>query len=157
MERHTAEQKTRDDTRPMEVVDSHDDRPGVPMEADPEPASGAHWESPTVQPGASKHLHRASLDRPTPVVGTAQPPHGVSGLLRKQAYRIPERFARHWALLFLADRVDVLEDRIGPALAQPLEELGFSNGSRYVRRNPLGAMAGLLVGLWLTKRMTIGR
>jgi hypothetical protein len=157
MERHTAEQTTREESHHIEVVDPHDERPGVPMESTPEPAAGAHWESPAVQPGSSEHLHRAALDRPTPVVGTAQPPHGVSGFLRKQAYRIPEHFARHWALLLLADRVDVLEDRIGPALAQPLEELGFNNGSSYVRRNPLGAMAGLLFGLWLTKRMTVGR
>ena len=47
--------------------------------------------------------------RPTPVFGTAQPPRGLCGALRRRAYAIPEHHARHWALLLLADRVDVVE------------------------------------------------
>jgi hypothetical protein len=65
----------------------------------------------------------------TPVFGTAQPPRGLSGRLRAAAYAIPDHFARHWMLLILADRVDVLESR--------------------VRRRPLLAVAaglGALVG-----------
>jgi hypothetical protein len=56
-----------------------------------------------------------------PVFGTAQPPRGLSGALRRRAYAIPEHRARHWALLLLADRVDVVEtwvtERPGPAAA----------------------------------------
>ena len=48
----------------------------------------------------------------TPVFGTAQPPRGLSGRLRRAAYGIPDHFARHWMLLILADRVDVLESRV---------------------------------------------
>jgi hypothetical protein len=157
MESQTAQQTNHEQSGPIEVVDRPEDRPGVPMEAEAAPDRGAHWETPPVQEGASEHLRRAGLDRPTPVVGTAQPPHGFSGLLRTQAYRIPEHFSRHWALLLLADRVDVLEDRMGPALARPLEEMGFHEGSRYVRRNPIGTMAGLLFGAWLAKRVLVGR
>ena len=39
--------------------------------------------------------------------GTAQPPHGLSGLLRKLSYdRYSEGRAAHWLLLVLADRLD---------------------------------------------------
>jgi hypothetical protein len=55
---------------------------------------------------------RMELDRLTPVYSTALPPRGLSGLLRRIAYNIPESHARHWATLLLADRVDVLEHRV---------------------------------------------
>jgi hypothetical protein len=41
--------------------------------------------------------------------GTAQPLRGLSGVLRRAAYRMPEHEARHWALLLVADRVDAVE------------------------------------------------
>jgi MYXO-CTERM domain-containing protein len=53
------------------------------------------------------------------VFGTAQPPYGLSGALRRGAYAIPEHRARHWMLLMLADRVELVEHRLvgpGPAL-----------------------------------------
>ena len=62
---------------------------------------------------------RGVFEPRTPVFGTAQPPRGLSGRLRAAAYAIPDHFARHWMLLILADRVDVLESRVRrrPALA----------------------------------------
>jgi transcriptional regulator GlxA family with amidase domain len=48
----------------------------------------------------------------TPVFGTGQPLHGLSGALRRAAYSIRENKARHWMLLLLADRVEVWERRI---------------------------------------------
>jgi hypothetical protein len=47
-----------------------------------------------------------------PVFGTAQPLHGLSGLVRRIAYGTRETKARHWLLLLVADRIDVLEHRI---------------------------------------------
>src|SRR3954469_8217561 len=60
-------------------------------------------------PGVTK---RMELDRLTPVFSTALPPKGLSGVVRRIAYQIPESHARHWATLMLADKVDVLEHRI---------------------------------------------
>lgn len=121
-------------------------RPGVPMAA----------VQPTVRPPRElvdqthrpKPLHRAGLDRPTPVYGTAQPPHGFSGVIRKMAYAIPEHFARHWMLLLLADRVDVVEDRAGAVAARPLEKTGMTGPARLVRQNALPLLAGLAVSAW---------
>jgi hypothetical protein len=128
-------------------------RPGIPMESEPAPAEGAHWDAPPQQAGTEGHLHRVELEGPTPVVGTAQPPHGVSGLLRKQAYRIPEHHARHWMLLLAADRIDAVEDRLGGLLADPLDRAGMHTSAERVRRNPLPIMAGVAVGAWLARRM----
>lgn len=128
-------------------------RPGVPMDAEPHPAEGAHWQRPDRQRGSGERLHRAGLDRPTPVFGTAQPPRGASGLLRRAAYGIPEHYGRHWMLLMLADRVDVLEDRIGPTVAEPLRQAGLDGVADRVQRNPLAAIAGALVGGWVLKHL----
>jgi len=54
----------------------------------------------------------------TPVFGTAQPPAGLSGILRRMAYRVPEHRPRHWMPLMLADRVDVALALIGSAIAR---------------------------------------
>lgn len=80
-----------------------------------------------------------------PVAGSAQPLHGLSGILRRVAYVLPEHRARHWMLLMLADRVDVTEGRMGDLLARPLLGLGLHRQARSVRRNPLPAVvaAGL--------------
>lgn len=52
---------------------------------------------------------REDLAQLTPVFGTAEPPSGLSGVLRRLAYRIPDHRASHWAALLIADRIDVLE------------------------------------------------
>lgn len=111
-------------------------RPGVPMEAEAAPDTGAHWTTPERQQSEVEHLHRKALDRVTPVHGTAQPPKGLSGAMRRMAYGIPEHSAIHWAMLLAADRVDVLEDRVSH---------GFGPGTldamaRRVRTNPLPAI-----------------
>ena len=89
-----------------------EDRPGVPREASPHPLEGAHWRTPEQQTPRVGVLVRAGLTKLTPVFGTAQPPRGVSGWLRRAAYRIPDWRVRHWLILLLADRIDVLEGRI---------------------------------------------
>jgi hypothetical protein len=84
-------------------------RPGVPMETLPRAAAGVHWEVPERQEPAVEVLKRADLMHLTATFGTAQPPHGLSGALRRYAYSIPDHHPRHWAVLLLADRVDVVE------------------------------------------------
>lgn len=134
-------------------VDPPADRPGVPMDSRPAPADGASWAEPPRQEGGEHHLRRAGLPRLTPVWGSAQPPRGVSGALRRGAYAIPEHFARHWMLLVLADRVDVLEDRVGDALAEPFEHLGLETAARHARGNPLAMLAGTALGVWVASRI----
>jgi hypothetical protein len=89
-----------------------EDRPGVPREPPPHPLAGAHWTVPEQQAPGKNVLIRAGLDRLTPVFGTCQPPRGLSGALRRAAYRIADWHVRHWMILILADRVDTLEGRI---------------------------------------------
>lgn len=128
-------------------------RPGVPMEAEPHPAAGAHWQEPARQHSDVTHLHRKGLQQLTPVYGTAQPPRGLSGVMRRVAYRIPEHEARHWALLIAADRVDVLEGRLGEALGSRLDDAGLGGVAERVEKNPLLLLFGLAASGYVASRV----
>jgi len=82
------------------------DRPSYPKLEYPAD-SGAHWDFPERQPGGEgreRSLEHAFL---TPVFGTVQPLHGVSGAIRRLAYqRFSEGRLAHWALLVVGDRVE---------------------------------------------------
>lgn len=85
------------------------ERPGVPQELDPpEPLANAHWIEPDRQLSERPPLVGKGR-RLTPVFSTANPPRGLSGWIRKLAYRAPDYRTRRWALLILADKLDVLE------------------------------------------------
>ena len=83
-------------------------RPAVPKERMP-PRLDVPWEQPEQQHAEVLVLH--STERPgiTPVFGTSVPPSGLSGVMRKRAFRRSENDLRHWMMLMLADRVNVVE------------------------------------------------
>ena len=89
------------------------DRPSVPKLQFREDLTGAHWEFPDRQP--EKWPRERSIEHKflTPVFGTAQPPKGLSGVIRRFSYaRYSEGRAAHWLLLVLADRVDAIEEHV---------------------------------------------
>ena len=130
-----------------------DARPGYPMASEPSLAPGARDEPIESMGDGAQTLYRTGLDAPTPVFGTAQPPHGLSGYLRRAAYHVPEHHARHWAMLLVADRIDVLEDRLGGALARPLESAGYAGPARRIRENPFAVVAGVMAGVWVARQL----
>jgi hypothetical protein len=89
------------------------DRPAVPRERFDPGASGAHWDFPDRQP--EKWPRERSIEHKilTPVFGTSVPPKGLSGVLRKYAYRkYSEGQAAHWLILLASDRVDAVESHL---------------------------------------------
>jgi hypothetical protein len=89
------------------------DRPSYPKLQFQEGLSGAHWEFPDRQP--EKWPRERSIEHAfvTPVFGTAQPPKGLSGAIRRYSYaKYSEGRAAHWLLLVLADRVDAMEHHL---------------------------------------------
>ena len=89
------------------------DRPSVPKLQFQKDLTGAHWEFPDRQP--EKWPRERSIEHKflTPVFGTAQPPKGLSGVIRRFSYaRYSEGQAAHWLLLMLADRVDAVEEHV---------------------------------------------
>ena len=105
------------------------DRPSVPRLQFDQDLTGAHWEFPERQP--EKWPRERSIEHKflTPVFGTSCPPKGVSGVIRKHAYRrYSEGRAAHWLLLIAADRVDAWESHLRSFLTlrpdNPITETG---------------------------------
>ncbi len=75
--------------------------------------AGYSWERPPQQPITTEILH--SIERPniTAVFGTSTPPSGLSGVIRRFAFRYSESSYGHWLPLMLADRVSVVEGVLG--------------------------------------------
>ncbi|WP_426004889.1 hypothetical protein ACPFL9_20500 [Paenarthrobacter sp. NyZ202] len=87
------------------------DRPSYPREQ-PGIETGARWDFPERQP--EKWPRERSVEHAflPPVFGTSTPPAGVSGAIRKYAYKYSEGRAAHWLLLVAADRVDAFEHHL---------------------------------------------
>src|SRR3954447_18756424 len=89
------------------------DRPSVPRERFAPGTTGAHWDFPERQPETWPRERSVEHAFVTPVFGTAQPPTGLSGAIRRFSYdRYSEGRAAHWLLLVLADRVDAWEHHL---------------------------------------------
>ena len=83
------------------------DRPSQPKLRYAPEATGARWRFPDRQPGAEGRQRSIEHAFVTPVFGTAQPLHGLSGAIRRLAYvRFSEGRLAHWLLLIVGDRVD---------------------------------------------------
>lgn len=105
--------------RPVKGADAAmSERPGVPMEKPShEPLTPAtRWREPERMRNVPAVTRRMELKQMTPVFSTAYPPKGLSGAIRRKAYRLPETHARHWMTLLLADRVELWEHRIARAV-----------------------------------------
>ena len=89
------------------------DRPAFPKLQFQDDFTGAHWEFPDRQP--EKWPRERSIEHKflTPVFGTAQPPKGLAGAIRRFSYaKYSEGRTAHWLLLILADRVDAVAEHL---------------------------------------------
>lgn len=68
-----------------------------------------NWERPPQQEPTVEVLR--SIERPnySAVIGTSVPPSGLSGAIRRFAFKYSESSYAHWLPLVLADRVNVVE------------------------------------------------
>ena len=120
-------------------------RPAYPMERHP-PRLEVEPRPPAQQrhdPGVMHSIERPGL---TPVFGTTVPPRGLSGLMRRGAFRYSENDLRHWLVLLAADRVDMVEgllsDLVHGHVPNIYREMG---GPAELRHNPRGAAKKALV------------
>ena len=114
-------------------------RPAVPKERTP-PRLDVPWDTPAQQASGIRILHSIEREGITPVFGTSVPPSGLSGLLRKRAFRRSENDVRHWTMLLLADRVNAVEGV-------------FSDMRRASRGKQVASVAAVaLAAWWLLRR-----
>lgn len=67
------------------------------------------YNRPTQQEADVEILHSNERPNLSAVFGNQNPPTAVSGAIRRYAFKYSEESLRHWMLLVLADRVNVLE------------------------------------------------
>lgn len=120
------------------------------------------WERPVLQQTAQEIL--VSVERPSPsaVVGETVAPTGLSGMLRRYAFKSSESEFSHWIPLLLADRVDawegILEDVRRGRLPNFFLEKGGAAAWKHdrmsiIKRGVLTvASLGLLIGCLCLKR-----
>jgi hypothetical protein len=85
-----------DPTAPMRDR-SRDDGPGM------------NWTRPPLQTPRVEILRSIEHNRLPAALGTSTPPKGVSGAIRRYAFRFSESQWAHWLLLIFADRVNMVE------------------------------------------------
>ncbi len=68
-----------------------------------------NWERPSQQDPDVEILTSIEHNRLPAVVGTSTPPSGLSGVIRRQAFRYSESNWWHWLMLMGADRINVVE------------------------------------------------
>jgi hypothetical protein len=71
--------------------------------------AGYSWERPAQQPETVEILHSNERPNLSATFGTALPPAGVSGMVRRAAFNFSENSYGHWVPLMLADRIGVVE------------------------------------------------
>ncbi len=67
------------------------------------------WDRPAQQETAVEVLRSIEHNRLPAVFGTSTPPSGLSGAIRRVAFRYSESHWAHWLMLMGADRINVLE------------------------------------------------
>jgi hypothetical protein len=120
------------------------DRPSVPRERFDPTFSGAHWEHPEQQPEKWPRERSIEHMKLPPVFGTTCPPKGLSGAVRKLAYRrYSEARAAHWLLLIAGDRIDTVESALRSFVTlrpdNPITQTGvLAEAKRHGVRSRLG-------------------
>ena len=124
--------------------------PGWGSDADPEndptwpmrdrsqdDGSGMNWRRPPQQPETVEILRSIEYKHTPAVFGTAAPPSGVSGMVRRLAFKFSESRWTHWLLLMGADRINVVEgivdDLARGKIPNLLAELGLQAEWKYDR------------------------
>lgn len=133
---------------PAQTDPSHIPNWGIDADPDNEPTfpmrhrvegehEGYSWDRPTLQPLDTEVLHSNERPNVTAVFGTATPPSGLSGFLRRRAFKYGEGTYGHWLLLLAADRINVVEgifdDLSRGRVPNPLAERGLRAEWRHNR------------------------
>ena len=140
------------------IANAPNDMPGWGYDADPKnnptypmkKYTGAdheriHYEKPPQQPVTVEILK--SIERPeiSRVFGTSTPPSGLSGAIRRFAFKYSESTYAHWFPLVVADRVNVVEgiidDLKNGIVPNIIAERGWAAEWKYNRKGVIQKVA----------------
>jgi hypothetical protein len=113
-----------------------------------------NWKRPPLQPVNIEVLHSNERPNITAVFGTSSPPSGLSGMIRRYAFKYSEGHYAHWFVLVLADRVNVvegiIEDLARGHIPNFFKERGWNAEWKYNRKSmitKLAITAGVVIGM----------
>lgn len=154
-------------TTKTKVAEKHADIKGWGIDSDPEneptypiknyPGDDhkrLNYERPAQQPVDIEVLHSNERPSVTSVFGTSTPPSGLSGVLRRLAFRYSESSFGHWLPLIFADRINIwegfLHDFRRGKIPNIFRELGLRAELKYNKNQFLVKTgASLLVGAFV--------
>ena len=112
---------------------------------------GYTWQRPTQQAVTVEVLQSNERPNVTATFGTSSPPSGLSGRIRRYAFKYSESSYAHWLPLVLADRVNVVEGIIDDIkrghFPNIFAERGWSAEYKY---NRAGLFKTVLTGVVIT-------
>ena len=110
-----------------------------------------NWERPTQQPVNVEVLHSNERPYVTAVFGTVAPPSGISGAMRRFAFKYSEGRWTHWLTLLAADRVNMVEGIVDDlkhgTIPNIFAEKGWKAEWKY---NPKGLITKVVVAAVVT-------
>lgn len=110
-----------------------------------------NYERPVQQALTEEKLHSNERPSVSAVFGTSCPPSGVSGMLRRHAFKYSEGKWAHWLTLLLADRVNVIEGIISDIkqghFPNIVAERGWKSEWKYNRK---GMVKNIAIGVAVT-------
>jgi hypothetical protein len=91
---------------------------------------GLTWDRPAQQSANVEILRSIEHDRLPAVIGTSTPPSGLSGMIRRYAFRRSESDWWHWLLLMGADRINVVEGVVEDLAGGKIPNIPVEMGAR---------------------------
>jgi len=120
---------------------------------------GYVWDRPEQQPVDVEVLHSNERPNIAATFGATLPPKGLSGLIRRAAFKYSENSYGHWLPLMLADRVDMVEglgeDLMRGHIPNIFSEMGMKAEWQHNRKAVVTKAAvgvGLLLGAFALMR-----
>ena len=100
---------------------------------------GMNWARPPLQQPHVEVLRSIEHNRLPAAFGVSTPPRGLSGAIRRFAFRYSESQWAHWLLLMGADRINMIEGVFGDLfrgrLPNIFAEMGLGSELRYNRKH----------------------
>ncbi|MGV3531225.1 MAG: hypothetical protein ACO1QR_02570 [Chthoniobacteraceae bacterium] len=113
--------------------------------------AGYSWQRPTQQAADVEVLHSNERPNLSAVFGRSSPPSGVSGMLRRLAFKYSESSYLHWLPLMFADRVNEVEGVVSDIARGRVpnipKELGWAAEWKHNRK---GLLTRILLGVVVT-------
>ena len=110
-----------------------------------------NWERPPLQAVTVEILKSSERPYLTAVFGTSVPPAGLSGIIRRYAFKSSESEYGHWLPLLLADRINVVEGIVDDLrqghIPNIFAEKGWKADWKY---NRSGLVKNVLIGVVVT-------